>query len=189
MHQHLALLIILLFSLTQCSTTTAPAASGTPSIPLVGTFTSNCYDSGDDYTKNTIVATATRITKTATYYSESDCSGAPIFKLEQVFDVSYGTADGSGVYPLDATVVSYSTTPLTSAYATVFNGITFCGLTTWAVDTSQSVLGLTCSGTLNPSAGAVALDIIKITGSSFNFSEEASISTRPTSLSTTITYS
>ena len=146
---------------------TTTVATGSLS-ELEGTWNSNCISDGSNYDKHTLSLSGTNLTVTQTSYEDSSCSTGRISFEYNYTNVAAGTAinlsNGNSGWGISGTVQSLNVTPLSSDMTNTMNSISFCGLSTWQLNTASNAQGLDCGSGANPTQGSAWNSRYRVSG-------------------------
>jgi len=148
---------------------TTTVATGSLS-ELEGTWNSSCIlaSDGSTYDKHTLSLSGTNLTSTTTSYQDSSCSTSR-FSTEYAYtNVAAGTAinlsNGNPGWGISGTVQSLNVTPLSSDMTNTMNSISFCGLSTWQLNTASNAQGLDCGSGAYPTQGSAWNSRYRVSG-------------------------
>ena len=148
---------------------TTTVATGSLS-ELEGTWNSNCIlaSDGSNYDKYTLSLSGTNLTSTQTSYEDSSCSTGR-FSTEYTYtNVAAGTAinlsDGNAGWGISGTQQSLNVTPLSSTMTNTMNSISYCGLSTWQLNTASNAQGLDCGSGASPTQGSAWSSRYRVSG-------------------------
>ena len=146
---------------------TTTVATGSLS-ELVGTWNSNCISDGSNYDKHTLSLSGTNLTTTQTSYQDSSCSTSRYSAEYTYANVAAGTAinlsDGNSGWGISGTQQSLNITPLSSTMTNTMNSVSYCGLSTWQLNTASNAQGLDCGSGANPTQGSAWSSRYRVSG-------------------------
>ncbi len=154
--------LVLILSLALCGCSKETSDDGVPSLEG-GTWKTSCLSSSGAYQIKSTAFGSGSYTHTMSIYTNSTCTGKAVDLTEKGTYIIGGVAQaGSSSKELDRTLVDMTMTPLTTLAANNYNSMSFCGFTNWTAGVTKSLLGLTCSSSSMPNAGAVYYDVYSI---------------------------
>jgi len=111
-----------------------------------GTWKSSCLSASGVYATDTLVFNGNNLTEMVSSYTDSGCTQIAD-TITATFTLVITAVNTVPPYNhIDATIVSIQNLPATSAAATNYNNISFCGFTNWAVGVPQEIAGISSCG-------------------------------------------
>ncbi len=180
--------LVLILTLTLLSLSCGTSKSSTSLDPIMGTWKhSDCQPSvlsltSTYFSKSTVVFTATDVKYTELLYSDSTC----LTEMQTLVNAT-GTysKSSSNSKDIDFEWKSISLTPKSTESAKSFSDFSLCGVSTWSMDTSESVKAKSCQSWGRPFASdEKVLQIYEIDAGKIWFGSTIYLQseTRPTSL-------
>ena len=180
----------MIFSFTIISCAKKSDSSSSSTTEIEGTWQTSCVSSGDYYRIKKLTVTGTNITDTFEYHTDSSCATdysmwtytwSSLSIGDEVTFSSYGSSGGSG-HDFTLTLSDTTYTPQTSDIVSSKNTNSYCGLTSWELNTPLSVAGKTCNSVTKWATGITVYGTYLLDGSKLFF--ELSSDTYPDSVQT-----
>ena len=128
---------------------TSPTGSIDGDPRLVGTWAAPCRTGSGSYEKSVLEITPSAISKRETFYSDSGCT-QPVMELTVTASKKLNEVSSSSgtQYELDARANSAKFTSRNPSLVPAFQASSFCGISAWALNVPQEVIGKNCGGTI-----------------------------------------
>lgn len=154
------------------SSSPTPGSSPDSTTELQGSWETGCnYDIVYDESQNvTLTLSGSMYTVVISIYAQDLClTPNLILEINETGNISIGSGITTQTNPepakkLNITTSTYSLTPRMQALVDGYNFISYCGLTTWALNVPMNITGLTCDSDQMPSAGDIYYTIYAISG-------------------------
>ena len=173
MNKILHILLVSLFSLTVISCAKKSDDSSSSNTEIEGTWVESCHADGSYYRINYLTVSGSNFVETNDWYSDSSCTnkiGKYITSYESLSignPITWNSGGTGHKFTTNLSDITYIS--LTSDDVSWCNTNSYCGLTNWELNTTQSIAGKNCGSGTFWSKGITTYGVYKLDGSKLHW--------------------